>query len=270
MNASDILSLLKDRHHKDIFIAGCKNGPTGTADGLVILDAWAMTKSWANLSFFGYEIKVSRSDFLRDQKWRRYLDLCDQFYFVCPYGMIQPNELPSEAGLIWVSKGGSRLFTKKKAPQREITVPVGILLYIMMWRATFTIDERDATNSEARWKRWLERRMEQRSLGAEVSRSIRARVDAAEHEVYVARHKLQQVEELLKFLGEMQIAPGYQLNWREQLTTKLIARHSAFTPELERELASFFNQAVSLREKLKGIQDDTRSGGRTVRANSAS
>lgn len=51
----------------------------------------------------GYEIKVSRSDFVSDKKWKEYLKFCTHFYFVAPEGIIKPSELPKEIGLIEIS-----------------------------------------------------------------------------------------------------------------------------------------------------------------------
>ena len=44
--------------------------------------------------FRGFEFKRTRSDFLRDLrsgKWTQYLDYCNTFTWVCPYGLIQPD-----------------------------------------------------------------------------------------------------------------------------------------------------------------------------------
>lgn len=47
-----------------------------------------------------YEIKASRADFLRDEKWRAYLPYCTQFSFVAPAGLMQRWELPAGIGLV--------------------------------------------------------------------------------------------------------------------------------------------------------------------------
>ena len=51
----------------------------------------------------GYEIKISRSDFLSDKKHMRYLDFCTFFYFIAPKGLIKAEELYSTIGLIEVT-----------------------------------------------------------------------------------------------------------------------------------------------------------------------
>jgi len=61
--------------------------------------------------FRGFEFKVSRSDFLADKnsgKWKKYLNYCHTFTWVCPDGLIQRNEVEPPAGLIWVSKKENR------------------------------------------------------------------------------------------------------------------------------------------------------------------
>jgi len=47
-----------------------------------------------------FEVKSSRSDFLRDAKWERYLPFCTHFAFVAPAGAIFRWELAREVGLI--------------------------------------------------------------------------------------------------------------------------------------------------------------------------
>jgi len=63
------------------------------------------------------EIKISRSDFKADFKKRKHMFLSGKiplrgsmferipnyFWYVCPWGLIQPEEVPEYAGLIWVN-----------------------------------------------------------------------------------------------------------------------------------------------------------------------
>tara|TARA_Y100001937_G_scaffold50513_1_gene70350 strand:+ start:60705 stop:61457 length:753 start_codon:yes stop_codon:yes gene_type:complete len=144
-NASEILRLLRSRHKDDVFVDEVKTGPTG--NGLLILDAWAMKKSWSRPSTIGYEIKVSRSDFTRDSKWHGYLDYCNEFYFVAPPGIIRPDELPPEAGLLTVASTKTKVFTKKKAVYRKGPIPNSLYRYLLMCRCEIT---RDISGRDAR------------------------------------------------------------------------------------------------------------------------
>lgn len=169
MKASDIIKLLEQRHSKDLFVPECKDGPTGSHGMHVRLDAWVMPKSWANPALLGYEVKITRGDFLRDEKWRRYLDACNQFYFVCPWKLIVPEEVPEVAGLIWVNQKGTKLYTKRKAPHREIVFPEALIRYVLM-----RCELRDDFESkEHYWRRWLEQRAASKRLGYEVRGKIR-------------------------------------------------------------------------------------------------
>ncbi len=49
-----------------------------------------------------FEIKTCRDDFEKDMKWKKYLDYCDKFMFMCPDGVIKPEELPPNVGLVYV------------------------------------------------------------------------------------------------------------------------------------------------------------------------
>lgn len=90
------------------------------------LDAWAF-HLWPMGGYCptGFEVKVSRSDFLREMgkqdKTTRYMELCQFFYYVTPKALVQPDEVPESAGLIWVNGRGCRI--KKRAPHRDIPQP---------------------------------------------------------------------------------------------------------------------------------------------------
>ncbi len=135
ITAADIIRLLAVKHHKDIFIDQCKTGSTWLGAPR-ILDAWVMPRSWTK-PVIGYEIKVSRSDYQRDKKWGIYLEYCHTFYFVVPYGLIEPREVPEPAGLCYVAKNGKSIRIIKKAEFRWTQrIPLSIAQYVLMWRAT--------------------------------------------------------------------------------------------------------------------------------------
>ena len=72
--STEIKIALSHKHIKDFFLTECKSGSTwfSPVGDMKILDALAIRKSWASPCFTGYEIKVSRSDFLRDTKFYTY------------------------------------------------------------------------------------------------------------------------------------------------------------------------------------------------------
>ena len=67
-----------------------------------------------------FEIKVSRSDFLlelkKPEKRRLSLHFSNQFFFVAPKGIIKPNELPPECGLVEATEDTSGITTKETRP----------------------------------------------------------------------------------------------------------------------------------------------------------
>ncbi len=138
VRAGMILRALQAKHTEknvpDAFFAGVKNGPTHAARSgeLLILDAVAIKKSWANPLITGYEVKVIRGDFVRDEKWHAYLQYCHQFYFVSPPGVVEPQDLPDGVGLIHYNPEKMTLRTKKKAVYKSIEIPRDMLYYLII------------------------------------------------------------------------------------------------------------------------------------------
>lgn len=119
----------------------------------------------------GFEFKVSRSDFLADQKirpkkfywgqeagggeakWRAYIKYCNLFFFVCPEGLIKPEEVEAPAGLIWIVGEPpppphhlkSFYFDLKKRPKR--TMPTGGMDLALQRRILFLFAARAKTRN---------------------------------------------------------------------------------------------------------------------------
>ncbi|PLS29988.1 hypothetical protein Uis1B_2170 [Bifidobacterium margollesii] len=70
-------------------------------DGDLRLDGVALEWSYQVMWVHGYEIKVSRSDWLRDAKYERYRPYVDTLTVVCPKGLIARDEVPGDIGLMW-------------------------------------------------------------------------------------------------------------------------------------------------------------------------
>jgi len=184
--ASDkIKKLLEVRHNKDVFVTECKTGSSGA--GMQSLDAWAMKKSYSKPLIVGYEIKVSRGDFLNDTKWQGYMPYCNELYFVTPYAMVQPNEIPEGVGLMWVSKNGSTVRTKVKAKWRPL-LPENInslFTYVLMTRtkivhSDFSVlgrkEARKKPSGTEFWTGWLKDKDLSYEFGRRVEGEIKKRL----------------------------------------------------------------------------------------------
>jgi hypothetical protein len=256
MTSFDIVRLLEARHYKDIFVPECKNGPTWYGSHLRF-DALAMNRSWANARVIIYEIKVSRSDFLADQKWTIYLEYCDEFYFVCPFAMIDPSEVGADAGLLWASKTGTKLFIKKKASPRihQMTEWESMFRYILMSRARIT-DEFQKENKTEYWKRWLAETEEERELGWNVSKKIREELERRVKETANKNRHLSDENERLLEVKEAISKLGYTLadvpRWRIEETIERRIQEiktgipSNFRHWLEKTTTTLVNLAKSL------------------------
>lgn len=211
MTAKSIQKLLAAKHSKDVFVSECKTGPTWYGAPMR-LDGYALKRSWAQPATYGYEIKVSRSDFLGDDKWPSYLCYCNYFYFVTPPGLINESEVPEGVGWICASKNCAKLYTKRKAPRRDINDDdlVDILRYMLISRARMDnqniIDRNgcpiETISSRDRWRRWLQQKRADRDLGHEVSRRIRDKVAAVERENRELRRRIERADEVEKSLVE--------------------------------------------------------------------
>jgi hypothetical protein len=208
--AGRLLQLIAERHTKDVFVPECKDGPSWGRN-TPRMDAWAMNRSWANFCCTGYEIKVSRADWLQDTKWPQYLELCHRMYLVAPQDVIRPDELPESMGLLVPTKNSTKLYTKKKAPFRELEIPWSMLAYVLMCRATIapepTMYRKDVPNAEY-WRTWLADKSENKTMGHRVSRALstmfRERVDHVECDnkwLKAENEKLEDVKAAIKSLG---------------------------------------------------------------------
>lgn len=252
--ASELIKMLALRHSKDVFIPECKDGPTQSVSRYLRMDAWAMNKSWAHPVAFAYEVKVSRSDFLQDNKWPAYLPLCNQFYFVAPAGLVDISELPAEVGLLTAAgKGdGGRLITKKKAPHRDVQIPEEVYRYILMCRVQVA-DEKPLETTEERWRNWLEKKSENRRLGYEVSKRIRERASELEAENSHLKFENEQYADLKNVLAAMQVNIH---DWRlqEKVKDRIRAQERVFNEELinaMRDARNKIDTALTVAQQLE-------------------
>ncbi len=251
ITASQILGLLTVKHSDDVFIPECKTGPSMCVEHLR-MDAWAMKRSWAHPLTISYEIKVRRSDFLQDYKWREYLPYCNQLFFVCPPGVIEKNELPPEAGLIVSSTNGTRLYTKKKAPQRDVSIPEELWRYILMHRTAIKKED-SRPSSHDFWQQWLQNKKLDYELGRRISRCLRETITGKVNEATNENVRLQsenaslvEVREVLTRLGMDGIPPEYYVERRVKAMQEVIpAKLLREVQDMTRDLQSFEKDLLS-------------------------
>ncbi len=197
-------ALAKKHGEREFFMTEVKNGPTGVAPGeLLQFDAVAIYKSWTRPQIRGYEIKVSRSDFMRDNKYSRYLPYFHEFYFVVPSGMVQRQEVEENIGLMWYNPETGTLTTKKKAVWRNIEIDALMLLYIIMNRLDSDRLPFYSTKAEY-WEDWLAGKISNQELSYKVSSKLVERLGELERENNSYRYFKEEREELQQIHGILQ------------------------------------------------------------------
>ena len=226
IRADQIEHQLEIKHRQDGFFSQVKNGPSWTSAGLLILDAIAIKKSWTKPLITGYEIKVDRGDFVRDEKWVHYLQYCHKFYFVCPKDLIRPEELPTEVGLIYCNPETLALSTKHVAPMRTIEFPGEMFNYIVMSKL-----ESDRhpffSNHRERLEALVKDKRDRRDLSYEVNRVIGKKIDELETRAKSAERDAEQFKQRAaeaRYLEETIRKAGIDTNrwhWQESLEKAL-------------------------------------------------
>lgn len=191
VSAFDIYNLLELKYPIETFltVSECKIGSTWFKSMCSRFDMWIMSRSWQNPRFVGCEIKVSRQDFLNDNKWQNYLPYCTEFYFVAAHGIIDSGEVPEQAGLMEATKNCKRLVIRKKAPVRDIEIPQSLLIYILMCRTQITGDTMGCRNAVI-WKDRLKEMKLNKRLGRDVAWYLRNLVDKKVKDVLEDNKKL--------------------------------------------------------------------------------
>lgn len=117
MNAEEVKYFLRLRYSKTWVLYEEFRPFTGFAGNVNQIDAIAIGLYEKNAKIISFEIKTDRGDFLKDvsqfmHKHRFALEISNEFYYVCPWGLIDKSELPDIAGLLYVNKA-HKLQTKK-------------------------------------------------------------------------------------------------------------------------------------------------------------
>lgn len=170
---------------KNLFFEECKNGSSyfPGPNGLLILDGYEIHPSWAHQKITGYEVKISRSDFQRDNKWNLYEMYCNCFYFVVPTGLIDKIELPEEVGLIYYNPDTKVLKTVRKAEFREIEEPVEIYKYIIYNRCGGDTDPFAESNRTEYARAYIEDKAKKNMIGQELGSKMAKELESLRRQV---------------------------------------------------------------------------------------
>ncbi len=262
VRAIDIKRALAFRHCKEFFVTECKNGPS-YGPGLLIFDALAIDKSWAHPCTTIYEIKVSRSDFLRDVKYCEYAKYCNRLYIAAPAGMIKKEELPLEIGLIEFHHKSKALRIKKRATYRNVPVDPDLLMYIFMSklendRIPFYSDQKEFLEA------WVEEKRINNELGKKVGTKMAKEItalacekDRLEHEIETMKRREKDNEDIFNEITQIVYSDenvGYQGRRRWNLINKLkdiVQEKKGSCPLGIKEIADLSNRLSGEIEKIK-------------------
>lgn len=215
VTSSEILIALSKTHDKDYFLTEVKNGSSymPPAQGLLRFDAVGITKSYTKPCIKIYEVKVERSDFVRDNKWNCYLQYCNEFYFICPAGLIKKEELPMEVGLIWYNPETKALTTKRKAVYRNATADLTEMYRYIIYsrldpdRIPFYKDRAEYAKAYLEDKR--DKKQVGWNLGSKLARELeeaRRQLDNLDGTI----KKAQMFNDLVKLLIKKNVIPSYE------------------------------------------------------------
>lgn len=257
VTAYEIKEALSKKHRCEFFITECKNGPTGVPQGqLLQFDAVAIYKSWTQQQVRGYEIKVSRSDFLRDAKYPRYLPYFHEFYFVVPQGMVKREELDEGIGLMYYNPDTGAIKTKKKAIHRNINLDADFLYYIFMCRVAS--DEAPfMLHKEEVFKAWFEGKKDNRELSYRVKSKLlddNIRLQEENRRLKIFEGDSQTLHELLEVMSKHGIKP-----WGRYADALDKALRRTYPPELD-QIKSNLQGVIADIDKLKFRAENKEAG----------
>jgi len=254
--ASVLVAALQRKHSDAVFVSECKDGPTQTRESHRRLDAWVLLKTWSPITTIGYEVKVTRSDWRRDEKLTDYMALCHQLYIVAPKGVVPIEELPSGVGLIESVGDQYRLVTRRKAARRRIDMPVELLVYVLMCRAKITRerDDRDLPHWRVEaLRRWLAEKDDDRTLSYAVNEKLKRAFDKQGREIEETRSRIKQLEHIEARIREFGFDPNeHSSRWK--VLERLSQISGSIPDHLLNELSRLSDSILRTRQQLSDIK----------------
>lgn len=250
ISSSKVLTLLRQKYDKDHITYDEIKGVVGNGR----LDFLAVRASWSHPVIEAHEVKVSRRDFVQDNKWHPYLQSCHLFWFVtAPHVVKDVSEIPEEAGWMEVSANAARLFVRKKAPRRVMSDCNEAKVYKqMLHKGFYGKSYLDPSLSRVSALRaFVMQREESSELAYCVSRKIQAVVAAvkAENKKLLADIlKYQRLQEWLEKKG-LTVDDLPQQGWNQNRSLTHFMEHHA--PELRQNVTDEMRRLTTLADNVK-------------------
>ncbi|NCN09716.1 MAG: MmcB family DNA repair protein [Leptospira sp.] len=268
ITSQKILNLLRNKHEgqNDLFFSELNTG-SSTREKVTRMDAWTMPRSWSNPECTAYEIKVSRSDFKKDEKWQTYLPYCNYIYFVCPPGVIPIEDVPPEAGLYVTSTNGTRLFKKKIAMNRKVDIPIELFRLALMRSIPSKSDDSslDIFDKQVMKLKKLEKLEDYvmngdiiRERGHQLSLKIQEIIKKQILDVKAENKRLENIIHSLKEIEQYITSLGItrdQLNWGSRKAKELILEdQSVIPPNLNNSIQAVKQNLAILEENIRKVE----------------
>lgn len=256
MTATDIVRALSVKHSGDVFVPECKDGPTHTRSHRR-LDAWVLLKTWSPVTAIGYEVKVSRSDWLQDQKVDGYRRLCHLLYIVAPKGIVQASELPDGVGLMECVGASRRVVTRVKAVRNQIELPQDLLVYVLMCRTRVTRE--DGRTRADMLRDWVAETEERHRLSSYVHEKIQRSFNAANESRRDAERRASRLEHIDARMRELGFDPTVPVGeW--EVSRRLNDLSGAVHPQLIKDVTQAEHALRTIRDRLENLTAEKRMG----------
>lgn len=207
----------------------------------------------------GFEVKVSRSDWLRDKKVIDYLPMCHYLYIVAPKGIVEHSELSDGIGLMEPIGDGSRLVIRRKAVWRDIALPGELMVYVLMCRAVITRERAVAPRSEYIMdglRRWVEGKHERHELSYAVRSKIRQKFADQETRLGEMERRCQGLEGVKRRIIELGFNPDEETSqWRVRQHLTEITH--AVDDKTIHAMAEVEQRLAALRGRLEALRGET-------------
>lgn len=224
ITAKDMEKYLAERYWDSrqwVFLSQVRSS-TGGASRIADAMAFSMFAS-TGYEIIGFEIKVSRSDFLSElkdmSKSDEIMSYCDKWYLVVSDAkIVQDGELPKNWGLL-VLKDGKLIQKTRPVPQRPATMPLSFIASILRRSG----DEVGKIKNEY---------IKKEDIEEEVEKARKQGYDAAQG--YEGRETKRSLDDLRLLVAEFQKASGTTLeSWRGKEYAKSIGMYVKFAMELD-------------------------------------